>query len=119
MYLKSHKELIVWQKSIELVKKIYLLTTDFPKNEIYGLSSQMKRAAISIPSNIAEGYSRKGTKEYLHFLRIAYGSSNELETQIIIAKDLYKNIDCKPAELLLQEVLKILNVIMGKLEDKK
>ena|SRR3989344_2029345 len=116
MYLKSHKDLIVWQKSILLVKNIYYLTSQFPKDEIYGLSSQMKRAAVSIPSNIAEGYSRKGTKEYSHFLRIAYGSSNELETQIIIAKDLYKNLDYNTTELLLEEILKMLNVITEKLE---
>ncbi len=118
MYIKSHKDLIVWQKSILLVKSVYFLTSQFPKDEIYGLSSQMKRAAVSIPSNIAEGHSRKGTKEYLYFLRIAYGSSNELETQIIIAKDLYKNVDYKSTELLLEEVLKMLNTIMEKLENK-
>lgn len=118
MYLKSYKDLIVWQKSIQLVKEVYRLTTNFPKDEIYGLSSQMKRAAISIPSNIAEGYSRKGIKEYSHFLHIAYGSSTELETQIIIAKELYKNIDYNDAESLLEEVLKMLNVITEKLESK-
>ena len=92
MYLKSYKELIVWQKSILLVKEIYLLTNSFPKSEIFGLSSQMQRAVISIPSNIAEGYSRKNIKEYLQFLRIAYGSATELETQIIISKELDKDV---------------------------
>ncbi|OGZ66499.1 MAG: hypothetical protein A3C50_00395 [Candidatus Staskawiczbacteria bacterium RIFCSPHIGHO2_02_FULL_43_16] len=115
--LKSHKELIVWQKSIKLVKEIYILTSNFPQNEIYGLSSQMRRAAVSIPSNIAEGYSRKNIKEYLQFLRISFGSSTELETQIIIAKDLYKSVDYKPAELLLEEVLKMLNTMIEKLEN--
>jgi four helix bundle protein len=90
MYLKSYKELKVWQKSIELVKEIYRITNGFPRNEIYGLVIQMRRAAVSIPSNIAEGYSRKNLKEYLQFLRVAYSSSAELETQLIIAKDLYK-----------------------------
>jgi four helix bundle protein len=118
MYLKSYKDLIVWQKSIKLVKNIYNLTNQFPKDEIYGLNSQMRRAAVSIPSNIAEGYSRKNTKEYAHFLRIAYGSSTELETQIIIAKDLYKNINYNTAEMLLEEILKMLNVITEKLENK-
>jgi len=116
MYLKSYKELIVWQKSIELVKEIYKLTTEFPRSEIYGLSSQMQRAAISVPSNIAEGYSRKNLKEYLQFLHIAYGSGAELETQLIIAKDLYKNVDCKTIESLLQEILKMLNAMISKLE---
>jgi four helix bundle protein len=113
--LNSYKELIVWQKSIELVKEIYKLTSNFSKSEVYGLCSQMQRAAVSIPSNIAEGYSRKNLKEYLHFLRIAYGSAAELETQIIIAKDLYKNTDCNKPELLLQEILKMLNSLIGKL----
>lgn len=117
MYLKSYKELIVWQKSIELVKQIYKITNEFPKSEIYGLSSQMQRAAISIPSNSAEGYSRKNPKEYIQFLHIAYGSSAELETQLVIAKDLYQNTNQKTAECLLQEVLKMLNVIIRKLEN--
>ena len=77
----------------------------------------MRRAAVSIPSNIAEGYSRKNLKEYLQFLRIAYGSGAELETQLIISRDLYKNIDYKNTELLLEEVLKMLNTMIGKLEN--
>lgn len=117
MQLKSHKELIVWQKSIVLVKEVYIFTSKFPKDEIYGLTSQMRRAAVSIPSNIAEGYSRKNIKEYLQFLRISYGSSAELETQIIIAKDLYKDVKYSNAELLLVEILKMLNVIIEKLEN--
>lgn len=117
--LKSHKELIVWQKSIRLVKEIYILTGNFPQNEIYGLISQMRRAAVSIPSNIAEGYSRKNIKEYLQFLRISYGSGAELETQIIITKDLYKSIDYSPAEILLEEALKMLNTMMQKLENNR
>jgi|SRR3989338_2397605 len=117
MYLKSYKELIIWQKSIDLVKKIYQLTGHFPKDETYGLTSQMRRAAVSIPSNIAERYSRKNIKEYIQFLRISYGSAAELETQLIITKELYKNIDCKNAELLLEEILKMLNTLMVKLEN--
>lgn len=117
MYLKSYKELIVWQKSVELVKEVYKFTNNFPKSEVYGLSSQMQRSAVSVPSNIAEGYSRKNLKEYIHFLRIAYGSATELETQIIIAKDLYKNIDHAKAESLLEEILKMLNKIISKLEN--
>lgn len=114
--LNSHKELIVWQKAITLVKEIYRLTDNFPKNESYGLSSQMQRAAVSIPSNISEGYSRKNTKEYLQFLRIAYGSATELETQLTIAEDLYKNINYKSAASLLEEVLKMLNTIISKIK---
>lgn len=116
MYLQSYKELIVWQISVELVKEIYKLTANFPKSEVYGLSSQMQRSAVSIPSNIAEGYSRKNLKEYIHFLRIAYGSATELETQIIITKDLYKNMGHTKAASLLEETLKMLNKIISKLE---
>ncbi len=86
--IKSYKDLLVWQKGIEIVKEIYLLCKDLPKEEIYGLQSQLKRAAISIPSNIAEGYGRNYTQNYIQFLRIARGSLLELETQIIISKEL-------------------------------
>ena len=77
----------------------------------------MQRAAISIPSNIAEGYSRKNLKEYIQFLHIAYGSSAELETQLIIAKDLYPKPNYKSAELFLEEILKMLNTMISKLEN--
>jgi four helix bundle protein len=116
MYLKSYKELKVWQRSIELVKEIYKITEGFPKKEVYGLSIQMRRATVSIPSNIAEGYTRKNLKEYLQFLRISYSSSAELETQIIIAKELYGNINYNKAQSLLEEVQKMLNVMIIKLE---
>ena len=86
--IKNFKDLRIWQESIKLVKDIYLLTECFPKEEIYGLSSQMKRCAISIPSNIAEGFRRYHNKEYRQFLYIALGSCAELETQIIIANEL-------------------------------
>lgn len=85
--LKSYKELIVWQKSINLVEEIYFLTSKFPKDETYALSIQMRRAAVSIPSNIAEGQRRKDLPEFLQFLRISDGSSAELETQLIISKE--------------------------------
>tara|TARA_R110002012_G_scaffold99570_1_gene237624 strand:+ start:1530 stop:1880 length:351 start_codon:yes stop_codon:yes gene_type:complete len=81
----DHKELDVWRKSIDLVELIYSLTSSFPKSERFGLTSQMRRAAISISSNIAEGSARKGDKELLQFLNIALGSLAELETQYIIS----------------------------------
>jgi len=115
MSLQSYKELTVWQRAIELVKEVYKITVQLPKDETYGLSIQMRRAAISIPSNIAEGYLRKNLKEYLQFLRIAYGSAAELETQLIIAKDLYQKIDYQKGELLLEEVQKMLNTLIRKL----
>lgn len=89
MTLQSYKELRVWQASRELVKDIYLLCTWLPKSEQYGLSSQMQRAAVSIPSNIAEGYRRNNKGEYIQFLGISAGSAAELETQIILCSDLY------------------------------
>jgi len=86
--LKSYKELKVWQKAYNLCIEIYKITRTFPKEELYGLTSQMRRAAVSVPSNIAEGYGRKTTPEYLRSLYIAYGSSCELETQILLSGDL-------------------------------
>lgn len=86
--LKSYKELKVWQKSYELCLDIYRITTKFPKAEQYGLTSQIRRSSISIPSNIAEGYGRKTSKDYIRMLYISYGSVCELETQILLAGDL-------------------------------
>jgi four helix bundle protein len=86
--MTSHKELKVWQKGIELVKMIYSATDSFPKAELFGLTSQIRRSAVSIPSNIAEGAGRNSDKELIHFLYITLGSASELETQIIIAKEL-------------------------------
>jgi len=85
MKLKSFRELRVWQSSMELVEIIYRLTQNFPKDEIYGLSSQIQRAAVSVPSNIAEGHTREHTKEFLHHLSMAQASLAELETQLEIA----------------------------------
>jgi len=86
--IKSYKDLLIWEKGIQIVKEIYLMCADLPKDEVYGLQSQMKRAAVSIPSNIAEGYGRNYTQRYIQFLRIARGSLLELETQIIITNEL-------------------------------
>lgn len=114
MYIQSYKELIVWQKSIELIKSIYQLTSNFPESELYGIVMQIRRAAISIPSNIAEGYGRRSHKEYFQFYAIAYGSVLELETQLIIAKELNfaQEEQCKKVELLLNEVIKMLYVMV-------
>jgi len=86
--MKTHKDLDVWKDSIELVVKIYRLVSNFPKEERFGLVDQMKRAAVSIPSNIAEGAARNSQKEFLQFLHVALGSIAELETQLIISKKL-------------------------------
>ncbi|MBK3515933.1 four helix bundle protein [Carboxylicivirga marina] len=84
----NFKELQIWQKGRALVKDIYQLTSKFPKSELYGLVSQMRRASISIPSNIAEGSGRKTSKEFSRFLEIAYSSALELETQLYLSFDL-------------------------------
>jgi four helix bundle protein len=86
--IKNFQDLRIWQKGIEVVKDTYILTKKFPKEELYALTSQMRRSAVSIPSNIAEGFRRYHNKEYKQFLYIALGSCAELETQIIIAKEL-------------------------------
>lgn len=86
--VKSYKELLIWQKGISIVLKVYKLTQSFPKDEIYALSSQLKRASVSIPSNIVEGFGRQTDKSFNHFLNISRGSLNEIETQLIIAKEL-------------------------------
>lgn len=120
-YIKTYKELIVWQKSMELVKEIYLLTDRFPKTELYGIISQMRRASISIPSNIAEGYGRRSIKEYSQSYAIAYGSGLELETQLIISKELMfaKTEKFIKSELLLTEVLKMLRSMLYSMREKQ
>lgn len=101
--INSYKDLIVWQKAMDLVIEIYKLTEMYPKSELYGLTSQMRRCTISIPSNIAEGRRRRGDRDYMHFLIIAYSSGSELETQIEIAKRLPfgESLDFKKADYLL------------------
>jgi four helix bundle protein len=116
--INSYKELLVWQKSIDLVKEIYLLTELFPADEKFGLTSQIRRAAISIPSNIAEGWGRMSRKNYIQFLRISRGSLFELETQIIISKELKYSTDSENIENLIIEISKMLNSLINKLEEK-
>ncbi len=115
--LNSYKELIVWQKSFELVKKIYKITENFPKSEIYGLTSQVRRASVSIPSNIAEGFVRKHKKEFSQFISIAFGSGAELETQLLLSKELkfITDKDFNEIDGLLQEIMKMLNSLKSKL----
>ena len=86
--VKTYKELLIWQKGIKIVVLVYKLTMTFPKEEIYALTSQLKRASVSVPSNIAEGFGRQTDKSFNHFLNISRGSLNEIETQLIIAKQL-------------------------------
>jgi len=113
--MKTHKDLDVWKKSIELVTEIYQVTKNFPKEELYGLTSQMRRAAISIPSNIAEGSARQGNKELVQFLYIALGSVVELDTQLIIARNLSYISEEKFIQLIvkLEEIAKMLNGLIN------
>ena len=83
--IKDHTDLIVWRKAMTLVEEVYKASREFPKEEVYGLRSQLRRAAVSIPANIAEGHGRKSTKEYAHHISIAYGSLMEVETHVEIA----------------------------------
>lgn len=117
-YIKSYKDLIVWQRSMELAKEIFRLTAKFPKSELYGMVFQIRKSAVSICSNIAEGYGRKSHKEYCQFLAIAYGSALELETQLLLSKDLgfTNQNEFSRSESLLLEVLKMLNSITRKLD---
>ena len=117
VYVKSYKQLIVWQKSMTLAKEIYRLTSFFPKTEIYGLVSQMRRATVAILSNIAEGLGRRSRKEYRQFLAIAYGSALELEAQLLLSKELNlaKIEEFSKSAALLEEVLKMLNSMTKKL----
>lgn len=119
MKINSHKELLVWKKSMELVKILYLLTEQFPKDELYGLSSQMQRAAVAIPSNIAEGYLRGHRKEYVQFLSIALGSAAELETQLLICKTLpkFSKINFSEGESLVTEIMKMLYVMIERIKE--
>lgn len=113
MKVNSYKDLIVWQKSVSLVEIIYKVTLGFPKEEVYGLTSQIRRASVSIPSNIAEGYGRKRENDYKRFYRIAYGSALELETQLEISNRLKYLSDSKYMEIeqILIEICKMLNVM--------
>lgn len=115
--LSSYKDLIVWQKSVDMVQAVFRITDKFPKSELYGLSNQMRRAAVAIPSNIAEGAGRRHTKEYIQFLTVAEGSAAELETQLIISfrlkfvqKDDYDEIVSR-----LLEIFKMLRVLIKRL----
>lgn len=116
MNINSYKDLIVWQKSILLTKLIYQLTVGFPRDEVYGITAQMRRAAVSIPSNIAEGFGRRTHDDYKRFYRFAYASALELETQLLISKELAFGIasEYPKIEDLLVEVCKMLNKMSEK-----
>lgn len=113
---KTFRDLIVWQKAIQLTKDIYQTTQHLPDVERFGLTAQMRRAAVSIPSNIAEGNARNTRKDYLHFLTVARGSLAELETQLIIAQELEMLNNTETAMDQLQEVDRILQGLIRSLQ---
>ena len=120
--IKSYKDLLIWQKGIEIVTDLYQLVENFPKEEQYALTSQLKRAAVLIPSNIAEGYGRNSTQSYIHFVSISRGSLFELETQLLVAQKLkfiknetlFSNIMNQ-----ITEETKMINSFINKLESSK
>lgn len=116
-HILTYKDLTVWQKAMDLVVEVYNLTNKFPKSEAYGITSQMRRSAVSIPSNIAEGRRKSSKKDFRHFLTTAYGSGAELETQIEITKRLHfgKNLDYTKIDTLLEEIMKMLNKFLHSL----
>jgi len=116
--IQTYKDLIVWQRAMDLVGAVYELTEKFPKSETYGLISQMRRCAVSIPSNIAEGRRRGSKKDYRQFLIVAYGSGAELETQMEIVKRLpfAKNLDYAKVDRFLLETMKMLNKMLSTLK---
>lgn len=118
MTILSYRDLEVWRKARILVTQIYELTKKFPKEELYGLTNQMRRAAISVPSNIAEGKSRRATKDYMRFLDIAYGSVAEVETQLYLTIDLKYATEKEIDVLILgyAEVGRMLNGLIASLE---
>jgi four helix bundle protein len=116
--IRSYRDLIIWQRTKTCVVSIYKATENFPPSELYGLTAQMRRAAISMPSNIAEGFRRKSQKDKLQFIRIAYSSGAELETQLEISRDLgylnekdFNNLAGK-----LDEIMKMINKTINALE---
>lgn len=117
--VSSYKELLIWQKGIDITEKVYILSNDFPKDEVFALTNQIRRSAVSVASNIAEGYGRKSTASNVHFVKIARGSLYELETQLLIAL----RIGYVKDEDLLEDILnsiaeegKMINSFITKLE---
>ena len=120
MKVQDFKDLVVWQKAKELAIEIYRITTDFPRSEQFGLISQIRRAVVSIPSNIAEGYARQHTREFMQFLFVALSSAAELETQLIISKGLgYTKAESFDKVIdRLKEIQRMLNGLINSLRAK-
>jgi four helix bundle protein len=115
--MQTHKDLILWQKSVDFVVEVYKLTNSFPKEEIYGLTSQIRRSAVSISSNIAEGYGRHSDKELVRFLFISLGSASEIETQLLISQRL-NFLDNESFEKLNRDILEIIRMLSALIKSK-
>ena len=117
--MEDYRDLIVWKRSMELVRAVYSLTKQLPKEEIFALSNQLRRAVVSIPSNIAEGYGRNSKQDYLRFLNIARGSKNEVETQlqICLMLDYLRPEAIAEAQAVCTEVGKMLNALIASIEN--
>jgi len=115
--VKTFEDLIIWQKSIVLTKQIYVITRKFPKEEIYGLSNQLRRASVSVASNIAEGYGRITRNDYKRFLSFSFGSTFEIQTQLIICIEIgiINNEDFNESMMLSKEISAMLHAIIKKL----
>ena len=115
--MKNYKQLIIWKKGIELVKAVYLLSKNFPTEEKFGMISQLTRAAVSVPANIAEGSSRHSEKDYARFIQIALGSAFEVQTYLVIAKEMewISNEKTEPVESLVEEEIKMMYSFIRKL----
>jgi len=116
-HVKTFEDLIIWQKSIVLTKQIYTITRKFPKEEIYGLSNQLRRASVSVASNIAEGYGRITRNDYKRFLSFSFGSTFEIQTQLIICIEIgiINNEDFNESMMLSKEISAMLHAIIKKL----
>ena len=120
MQIESYQDLIVWQKAMDLAAERYRLTKAFPKDELFGMTSQIRRAAASIPANIAEGWGRGTTKEYIQYLRIAQGSTKELETHLLLSQrvNLMSVDQARPTMQLVAEVSRMTISLIGSLKRK-
>lgn len=113
--IASFRDLKMWQQAVDLAKEVYALTKKLPREEVFGLQSQMRRAAVSIASNIAEGSKRKTSKDFLQFLHMANGSAAELETQLYLIKEIYSSLQTATADAHLESVQKMLGAYMRKM----
>jgi len=119
--IRTHKDLKIWQRSVALVTRVYALTEKFPKSEMWGLTNQIRRVSVSVPSNIAEGSGRRSDKELVQFLHIASGSLAELETQFIIAKNLgfIANNEYSEIEQEIQEIIRMVSAMSKSISSKQ